>query len=93
MNATSLRTPTLGIGLAGLVGLASALTNVGDSGACGHALYFPSLFHVGRGLAFPCDAQGHVDLDALPHRARINYLSARAMIGRDFGVPQVQPLN
>ena len=32
----------------------------------------------------------YVDIDTLPHRARINYLSARAMIGRDFGMPQVE---
>jgi len=50
---------------------------------------FMSLFRQGRGLAFPCDAQGHVDLDALSERARNNYLFARAMVGRDNAPPRV----
>ena len=50
---------------------------------------FMSLFLQGRGLAFPCDAQGHVDLDALSERARNNYLFARAMVGRDNTGPRV----
>lgn len=52
-------------------------------------LRFESLFDAGRGLAFPCDAQGGVDLDALSERARINYLAARSTIGRDYSVPWV----
>src|SRR5205809_4501536 len=43
-------------------------------------LRFQSLFDPGRGYAFPCDEQGHVDLDALSEKARNNYLYARAMI-------------
>jgi hypothetical protein len=35
---------------------------------------FASLFHEGRAMAFPCDASGRVELDALPSRARDNYL-------------------
>lgn len=54
-------------------------------------LRFQSLFDEGRGLAFPCDAEGHVDLDALSHRARTNYLYARTLIGRDFSLPAVCP--
>jgi hypothetical protein len=54
-------------------------------------LRFPSLFDSGRGYAFPCDAQGHVDLDGLSDRARINYLYARAMVGRELGFPAVEP--
>lgn len=50
---------------------------------------FESLFDGGRALVFPCDAAGHVDLDALPPRARSNYLYARALVGRDFVLPQV----
>jgi hypothetical protein len=50
---------------------------------------FASLFVPGRALSFPCDAEGHVDLDALSDRARINYLSARALVGKDFAVPRV----
>lgn len=44
---------------------------------------FMSLFMQGRGLAFACDAQGHVDMDTLTARARNNYLFARAMVGKD----------
>jgi hypothetical protein len=57
----------------------------------GHELRFRSLFDGGRALAFPCDAQGRVDLDALSERARTNYLYARGLVGRDFAYPSVQP--
>jgi hypothetical protein len=52
-------------------------------------LRFQSLFDPGRGYAFPCDAQGHVDLDCLSERARNNYLYARAMVGREVATPAV----
>ena len=48
---------------------------------------FESLFVPGRALAFPCDDHGCVDLDALPARAKNNYLFARAMVGKDFSPP------
>jgi hypothetical protein len=51
---------------------------------------FESLFNEERGLAFPCDATGRVDLDALSEKGRINYLFARAMMGREYGMPQVR---
>ena len=54
-------------------------------------LRFASLFDSGRGYAFPCDAQGHVDMDTLSARALTNYLCARTLIGRDFAAPRVQP--
>ena len=38
-------------------------------------------------LAFSCDATGRVDMDALDERTRINYLYARAMVGREFESP------
>jgi len=50
---------------------------------------FTSLFANGRGLAFPCDAQGRVDMNALSDRARHNYLFARAMVGRDYARPRI----
>jgi len=50
-------------------------------------LRFQSLFNEGRGLAFPCDAAGQVDMDRLTDRARDNYLYARTLIGRDFATP------
>jgi len=48
---------------------------------------FMSLYLQGRGVAFPCDALGHVDMDALSERARNNYLYARAMVGRENALP------
>ncbi len=53
-------------------------------------LCFRSLFDPGRGYAFPCDGAGRVDLDGLSEEARNNYLYARAMIGRELSVPEVQ---
>lgn len=54
-------------------------------------LRFRSLFNEGRGYSFPCDAQGHVDIDGLSERARINYYFARTAIGREFATPAVRP--
>lgn len=53
-------------------------------------LCFRSLFDPGRGYAFPCDQAGRVDLDSLSQDARNNYLYARAMIGRELSVPEVE---
>lgn len=53
-------------------------------------LCFRSLFHSGRGFAFPCDSKGYVNLDSLTERARNNYLYARAMVGRELSVPAVE---
>ena len=57
-----------------------------------YELRFESLFKEGRSYAFPCDADGHVDLDALSETARRNYLFARTMMGRDYAMPKVQPV-
>lgn len=54
-------------------------------------LRFRSLFHEGRAYAFPCDADGHVDIDSLSDRARSNYFYARTVIGREVSVPAVRP--
>lgn len=59
--------------------------------AASHVLRFTSLFDAGRGLVFPCDAEGHVELDALSSRARLNYFYARTVIGREFFIPAIQP--
>jgi len=53
-------------------------------------LRFDDLFVSGRGFAFPCDAQGRVDLDALSEQARENYLYARALVGRATAMPVVR---
>ena len=63
-----------------------------DFHAAGPAHYeirFRSLFDAGRSLAFPCDSQGHVDFEAFSPRARVNYLYARAMVGKEFELPRV----
>jgi hypothetical protein len=64
---------------------------VGQIECTGFELRFQSLFNQGRAMAFPCDACGHVDMDALSERARENYLYARAVIGREYAVPAVLP--
>jgi hypothetical protein len=56
-----------------------------------YELRFQSLFDEGRAYAFPCDALGRVDMDALSDRARQNYLYARAVIGREVAMPAVRP--
>lgn len=65
--------------------------NANTSTQPGFELWFRSLFNEGRALAFPCDAEGHVELDALSERARSNYAYARAVIGREFAFPAVHP--
>jgi len=55
-----------------------------------YEIRFRSLVKEGRGLTFPCDMDGHVNLDSLSDAARNNYLYARALRGRDFATPAVQ---
>lgn len=55
-----------------------------------YELCFRSLFREGRRLAFPCDPQGRVDMDALSVAALNNYLYARAVIGHEFAWPAVE---
>ena len=56
-----------------------------------YELRFCCLVNEGRALSFPCDASGHVDLDALSERARRNYFYARTVNGREFTLPAVLP--
>jgi hypothetical protein len=63
-----------------------------DSTLMQYELRFQPLAESGRGYAFPCDSKGLVDLNRLSDRARINYLFARAVVGRDLAVPAVQPV-
>lgn len=65
-------------------------TSINTSETAAFELRFQSLFDEGRALAFPCDASGHVDLDALSERSRGNYFFARSVIGRDFAQPAVR---
>lgn len=55
-----------------------------------YELRFQSLFDCGRSFSFPCDSQGHVDLDGLSDRARDSYLYARALVGMELATPAVQ---
>ena len=56
-----------------------------------YEIRFQSLFNEGRALTFPCDAAGHVEMDALSERARNNYLYARAVVGLEYATPAVGP--
>ena len=54
-----------------------------------YELRFDSLFNAGRAYAFPCGAEGRVDMDALSETARRNYMYARAVIDRELRMPEV----
>ena len=56
----------------------------------GFELRFQSLIDGNHDFAFPCDARGLVDMDKLSDRTRINYLYARAMVGRELTTPAVR---
>lgn len=61
----------------------------GQHSSCGFELCFRSLGEA-QTLAFPCDATGHIDLDALTRGQRLDYFFARSLIGRDFARPAVR---
>jgi hypothetical protein len=58
--------------------------------AVAYEIRFQSLFNEGRALTFPCDADGHVQMDDLSEKARDNYLYARAVVGREYATPAVR---
>ena len=58
-------------------------------GAAGYEIRFQSLFNEGRALAFPCDRDGHFDLNTANDRLRDRYFFARAMVGREYAFPVV----
>lgn len=64
-----------------------------DASSTSYELRFQSLFNEGRGYAFPCDAKGNVDIDAMSERARLNYFYARTVIGREVATPAVRHLD
>jgi hypothetical protein len=59
-----------------------------SSAAC-YQIRFEPLQTAARALTFRCDVHGHVELDALGETARIEYLFARALVGRDFARPSI----
>ena len=61
------------------------------SNASRFELRFQSLFTSGKALAFPCDARGDVQLDALSAKALENYLFARAVVGHEYANPVIEP--
>ncbi|HEU5295462.1 MAG TPA: hypothetical protein VFU71_11805 [Burkholderiaceae bacterium] len=58
-----------------------------------YELRFMSLSDRGRGYAFPCDALGNVDIDALSERGRASYLFARAVVGNVLSAPIVSKVS
>ena len=86
---TTITLPSAAILAAGVPDAASS-SGTPEADTCCFELRFRSLFDEGRGLAFPCDAMGHVDLDALSTAGRRNYLYARTLIGREFATPAVR---
>jgi len=52
---------------------------------------FRPLMAGGRDYSFPCDAPGHVDMDSLSERTRLNYLYAHAVRDLELERPDVQP--
>ena len=54
-----------------------------------YELQFQSLHDEGHAYVFPCDAAGHVDMDALTDAARETYLFARIAIRHDVSTPAV----
>jgi hypothetical protein len=66
----------------------NAMTSGSSSSHC-YQLRFRSLRRADWAVAFPCDAGGRVDIDALSEQARNDYFFARTVIGREFGAPQV----
>lgn len=57
-----------------------------------YELRFTGLFNPGAGFAFPCDVQGHVDIDSLTDRGRVNYFYARTVVGSELAIPIVSPV-
>lgn len=55
-------------------------------------LRYAALESSGPSFAFPCDAQGRVELDSLSEKAMANYLYARAVVGRLLDLPQVESI-
>jgi hypothetical protein len=55
-----------------------------------YELRFDALFANHRSFSFACDGLGHVDIDSLTERGRLNYFYARAMIGVEVAWPDVR---
>jgi hypothetical protein len=60
---------------------------------CRHQLRFAWLHDPGHGIAFPCDGNGNVDINALTEPRRTIYLGAWAMVGHYYARPTIQIVN
>jgi hypothetical protein len=54
-----------------------------------YELRYQSLLEAGHTYVFPCDADGHVNMDALSDAVREMYLYVRAVVGREVSAPAV----
>jgi hypothetical protein len=54
-----------------------------------YEVHFESLFNAGRSFRFPCDEHGRVALERLSERARLSYLRAKELVGRELTAPTV----
>jgi hypothetical protein len=68
----------------------SAMRTAPSDPAAAYSLCFQSLAQPEQAYAFPCDAQGRVDLDGLSRASFNDYLYARALVGRLFEAPSVR---
>jgi hypothetical protein len=68
----------------------SSAAHAHTSDGAAYELRFESLFADGRGLSFPCDAEGRVEMSSLSDKALCNYLYARAVVGREYRTPAVR---
>jgi hypothetical protein len=57
-----------------------------------YELRFTGLFNRGRGYAFPCNAEGQVDIRELSDHGRDNYLRAQSAVGTEFSAPVIAPV-
>ena len=56
-------------------------------------LRFRHLYKPGRAFAFPCDAEGTVDLGGMSERCRNSYFYVRTGVGSEVDVPRVLRLD
>jgi hypothetical protein len=67
--------------------------NAAHGTSLGRELRFRSLSESMQSVAFPCDAAGCVNLDALGERERNVYLFARALMGFQYAFPVIGPID
>lgn len=58
-----------------------------------HVLHYQSLSLAERSYDFPCDGEGHVQLDELTEPQRNDYFYARVVVGNSLAAPHVSILH